>query len=203
MREIGAPAGPSFGWDAELGVGVIDQFQINLFAPALVVRLGNAGDTEYVIGAGTWGVESSVRFAALTYELGAGLGMRTWYGNAVATALTLEASNTRPWGVTPPTPFFTVTAGAGVTVAFSEAISIHLAAAATNTTDVLANFYQTAPRLGLGSVQRLGFRRLPLVQVKVLPMLSADLFADAWADYPYQGPIAVEALAGASFEFPW
>jgi hypothetical protein len=160
-RDLGSPA-PGFGWDAEVAVGIIDQLQINIFAPAVVVRVGNAGDSEYVFGAGTWGVENSVRFAALTYELGVGLGMRNWYGKAVAVSLTLDASNTRPWGVTPLTPFFTAVAGLGVTVAFSEAVAIHLAAAASNTTDVLANFYQTAPRLGLGSVQRLGFRRLPL-----------------------------------------
>jgi hypothetical protein len=202
-KDLGSVTGPGFGWDAEAAVGVTDQLQLNLFAPALVLRLGNAGDAEYLIGAGTWGVENSVRFAAITYELGASLGMRNWYGKAVAVALTLDASNTRPLGIATLTAFFTLTAGAGVTVALGDAVSVHLAVAATNTTDVLASFYQTAPRLGLGSVQRLGLRRLPLVQVRVLPMLCADLFADAWADYPYQGPIAVEALAGATFEFPW
>jgi len=100
-------------------------------------------------------------------------------------------------------PGFGWDAEAAVTLALGDAVSVHLALAATNTTDVLADFYRTAPRLGAGSVQRLGFRRLPLVQVRVLPMLSADLFADAWADFPYQGPIAFEALAGATFEFPW
>ncbi|HYV47180.1 MAG TPA: hypothetical protein VFA20_20115 [Myxococcaceae bacterium] len=202
-KDIGSVAGPGFGWDAEAAVGITDQVQLDIFAPAVVLRVGNAGDSEYLFGAGTWGVESSVRFAAITYELGASLGMRNWYGKAVAVSFTLDASNTRPWGIATLTPFFTLTAGAGVTLALGDAVSVHLALAATNTTDVLANFYQTAPRLGLGSVQRLGFRRLPLVQVRVLPMLSADLFADAWADFPYQGPIAFDALAGATFEFPW
>lgn len=202
-KDIGSFAGPGFGWDLEAAVGITDQIQLNLFAPAVVLRVGNAGDTEYLFGAGTWGVESSVRFAAVTYELGASLGMRSWYGKAVAVALTLDGSNTRPWGITPLTPFFTLTAGAGLTLALGDAVSVHLALAATNTTDVLADFYRTAPRLGAGSVQRLGFRRLPLVQVRVLPMLTADLLADAWADYPYQGPIAFEALAGTTFEFPW
>jgi len=202
-KDLGSVAGPGFGWDAEAAVGITDQIQLNLFAPAVVLRLGNVGDTEYLLGAGTWGVESSVRFAALTYELGASLGMRSWYGKAVTSSFTLDASNTRPWGVATLTPFFTLTAGAGVTLALGDAVAVHIALAATNTTDVLADFYRTAPRLGVGSVQRLGFRRLPLVQVKVLPMLSADLLADAWADYPYQGPIAVEALLGATFEFPW
>ncbi len=200
--EIGAGVGPAFGWDAEVSVGILDQLQLSIVWPAVTVRVGDQGSTEYLLGAGTWGVESSVQFAALTYELGAALGMRTWYGQAVALAITLEASNTRPWGLTPPTPFFTARAAAGLTVSLSEQVAIHLAFAAANTTDVLANFWQTAPRLGVGSVQRLGFRRLPLVEVHLLPMLSIDLLADAWAPFPYQGGFAVEALAGATVHLP-
>jgi len=202
LTEIGTGAGPVFGWDAELSVGVVDQLQLSIVWPALALRLGNAGETEYVLGAGTWGVEYSTQFAALTYELGATLGMRTWYGRAIAVAITLEASNTRPWGITPLTPFFTAHAAAGVTLGLSDQVAIHIALAGANTTDVLANFWQTAPRLGAGSVQRIGFRRLPLVEVHLFPMLSLDLLAAAWAPFPYQGPISVEALAGATVHFP-
>lgn len=199
--ELGT-AVPGLGWEAGVAVGITDNLQLNLIWPAVVLRAGSDSGSEYLLGLGTWGVHSSTRFAALTYELGAALGVRTWYGRAVAVALTLEASNTRPWGYTPLTPFFTATAAAGLTVALSEQVTVHLAFAASNTSDVLSNFWQTAPQLGLGSVQQLGFRRLPLVEVHLLPMLSIDALAGAWAPFPYQGSIAVEALLGATVQLP-
>lgn len=200
--EIGTGGGPTLGWEAELSVGVTDQLQLNILWPGVVLRLGSPPDVEYVLAAGIWDVRSNPAFAALSYELGAALGVRTWYGRAVAAAVTLEASNTRPWGFTPLSVFFTATVGAGLTLSLGDMVVVHLALAATNTSDVLSDFWQTAPRLGVGSVQRLGFRRLPLVEVHPLSFLSADLLAAVWAPFPYQGPYSAEVLLGATVQFP-
>jgi hypothetical protein len=190
----------SLSWDVSAAVGITDRIQASLAWPALAVRFGEPGQFEGWIAAGAYGVRLDPVLLDLRYELGPALGLRWWLGPSVALSASVEGSYTRWLHYDPTFPEFTLTASGGLTVAVNDAVTVHVALAASNTRDIIPNLVMIVPHVGLGSVQRIAMRRPPLVQVRVLPFLTADVLASIWV-YPL-GIAEVEGLVGFTARWP-
>jgi len=186
-------ARPGADLDLTLAIGINDRLQINVLLPALVLRLGTPGATEILIGAGDWGLTYQDP-PGLSYKQGAALGVRTWYGRALALALTSDAGGTIGVLVAS-SPTFEFSGAAGVTWAATDAVSVHVALQVNRLP------YEPSGNLwiSLGSAQRWGFRRVPLIAWRARPNLSVDLYAAAtWPD-PLTGSLTAQAMVGVTF----
>jgi hypothetical protein len=87
---------------------------------------------------------------------------------------------------------------AGFTWAVTDAVTLHLAIAVENSSSIIPNIWLTTPRFGVGGVQRVALRRVPIVQVRVTDNVFLDFTAE-WYQHPL-GLHRAEALAGVTVE---
>jgi hypothetical protein len=118
--------------------------------------------------------------------------------------VSLDVSNTALFAVLSPA-IYTGTAAVGLSLAPRDGMALHLAVCVTNSTFFFPDLWQRLPRVGVGSVQRLGFRRPPLVEWRVAPGVSAGVFGSVLfplgAEGSSPGPPSIELLGGLTTWF--
>lgn len=168
---------PSIGLTLE--VGLTERLQWMVPLPAFAYRFGEPGATEVVPWLGmtsAGGGYSSVEGFVFTYGLGAGAGVRQWLGADNCLNFSLDASTmagaSRLRKVNPDT--WGAAARVGYSHRIVDAVTINFGLAAGAGVTQRGRFQLSAPTLSLGSVQSIGTRPLPLVQVHVMDKLSID-----------------------------
>lgn len=194
---------PSIGLTLELGL--TDRLQWAVPLPAFAYRFGEPGATEVVpwlgmtsAGGGFSGVEGFI----FTYGLGAGVGVRQWLGADNSLNLSIDASTmagaSRQHKVNPDT--WDAAASIGYSHRIAEVVTVNLGLAVGSGVSERGRFQLHAPRLSLGSIQAIGMRQLPLVQVHVMDKLSIDGHVGVSIDLK-QGSVRDSYLVGVTKTF--
>ena len=201
-----ADNGFSIGPETDIALGLVlvhglsDRLSLNVLSPALAYRGGNRGDFEWITSAGlsSWGVGwSSVEGARIDATLRADLDLRWWFSSRSSIQAGVTFASSFRWINDPLDPRlatgpdswrggfdlgYTHTLGGVVTLSIGVAYQQNLIVNGAWPTDVQGR----AISLSFGSVQSLGFRNPPLVQVH----LSDAWALDAYATLTYNSELA-------------
>ena len=187
--------------------GITDRFQWMVGTLGFAGRLGRAGGLEWVPWGGviSLGLRRSDGGTTFSYGLGAGLDARVGVAAAQSVVLGLGAYSDGSVGALAHSPTtWRVRASAGWGITFRRTVTLHLAAALDG--NALASGHLPAAAasgpeldltLRLGSIQALGLRPLPLVQVHLTRWFSLDAYAGL-AVKPRDGNLEEFYMLGAS-----
>ena len=169
--------------------------------PAFAYRFGRAGDLEVVPRAGL----TSLGYSSIEGWIGAldgGAALRAWQ----TPTLSLIAAADAQWDFntasgTATRGILTLSSSLGVAWEPDALVTLHLAAGVAVPHRTLEPPAMTTPltsSFSFGSIQTLGFRALPLIQIHVSPRLSLDGYA-SWSIDVHGGTVRDRYLAG----FTW
>ena len=205
--------GLSLGSDTDLALGLSlvhglsERWSLNVLSPALAYRGGERGDFEWVTSAGlsSWGAGySSVEGALINGTLRAGLDLRWWFSSRSSFQAGVTFGSSFQWvensfgpnstGTGPDTwrggfdLGYTHTLGGVVTLSIGAAYNQNLLVNGAWPNDALGR----ESTINVGSVQSIGFRSLPLVQVH----LSDSWALDAYASIGFNARASQEGASG-------
>ncbi|MGC4120955.1 MAG: caspase family protein [Myxococcales bacterium] len=160
-------------------LGITDRLQWALPLPAVAYRFGEPGGTEVVPWLGMTSVGlgySSVEGTMFSYGLGVGIGVRQWLGpnnalNVTAGTWTQGAVSSLQ-KVNPDS--FDAELGLGYSHRIAEVVTVNLGVSLAAGLSEKGRARLHNLELRLGSIQELGMRPLPLIQVHVMDKLSVD-----------------------------
>jgi hypothetical protein len=200
----------NFALGLGISYGITDRLAVTL--PGLLeYRIGDEDGVELVARGGLSGL-ANYGNEGWGYTVGAGLGLRVPVGPSQALVATSSASY---WWVDHPSfphsQAVSLNESIGFVRTFGDVVTLHLGVA-LNGYDLpfidLPAGWPTSPgvhafvwsSIGVGSVQTLGFRRLPLVAIHLTPKLSLDLAA-AWNVGLSHGDVSDSYMGGFTWMF--
>lgn len=195
--------------------GLSDRLQLSLLTPALALRLGERGATEWIPWAGVtqWSLRGQFGGSTpwtLSAELGAGLDARWWVSESQSFTVGLSAFSPSSWNTQGGSSLLQVwqaEVGAAYTYQFGELLSLNLGLNVRNNTPLGAidvggsgGGGPLSLSLGLGSVRSVGVRPLPLVQLHLSERFTLDGYASLVLDVPSLS-LQQSYLAGFTWSF--
>lgn len=168
----------SFAGVLALTYGITDRLAWSVPMPALTYRIGTEGTFEAFPNAGL----TSIGYSSISGVLGtvsAGVGTRTW----VTPRLSLLTNTSGDWMWGGRRDIYTARATGGASLLLGDLVTLSAGAGISGERAVFddpALARSTTSSIVFGSVQTLGFRQIPLVQVHVSKQLSLDAYA-SWA----------------------
>lgn len=206
----GEPVERSLSGFWSLAYGITDRLSLSVLAPALSYRIGNEGSFELIPRAGLaqFGYSSLSGFFG---TLDAGVATRTWLTNDlslisnVTAGWNFETGNVGDHGerlALRANAGISWNAGERVTLALGGGLSGNPSVESGPTTRILSDIdtVTNGPTLALGSVQSLGYRPLPLIQIHLSRRFSLDGYAAVGIDLR-DGTVRDRYLAGFTWAF--
>lgn len=206
----GEPVERSFSGFWSLAYGITDRLSLSVLAPALSYRIGNEGSFELIprVGLAQFGYSSLSGFVG---TLDAGIATRAW----LTADLSLISNTTAGWNFETGTSYdhgerlalranagLAWNAGERVSFAIGSGLSGNPSVARGPTTRILLDIdtVTSGPTLVVGSVQSLGYRPLPLLQIHLSRRFSLDGYAAVGIDLR-GGAVRDRYLGGFTWAF--
>ena len=186
-------------WLLSLRYGITDRLQIDLHSPSMAYQWGTSGGTEWIPWAGltSWGAGfSSIEGMIFTGKIGGGLGIREWRSSDTAVNATAKLSSSfrlaskevcttqgcqegdrapSTWGAQLSLGL-SHRVGRNIQLNFGLAVEQNLVVRGSRPMGALDD-PERAARILAGSVQMVGLRSLPLVQVQLNRQWALDGYA--------------------------
>lgn len=204
-RDVTTLGDGSWAAQGSFPIGLTDRLQWPFLTPAVSYRFGDRGGVETIVSGGMTGYGvgwSSSEGLIAVYWLGAHLDGRWWLADDHAVNLSLAEttinSHSRPR--TDVFSTFTTRLAVGHSSLFFDVVAVHAGVRAQASLVTGENPGITGASIAVGSVQEIGLRPLPLVQVYALPTLSVDAWGSLTWDIDQQA-LVDEILFGFSWFF--
>ena len=186
-----------------LTYGITDRLTWAVPVPAFAYRFGQPNDLELVTRAGLTSLGYST-VDGMIGTLDAGAALRAWQ----SPRLSIIAAADAQWGFntassTTDARILTLSSNLGVAWEPDPLLTLNFAAGASvphRTVEPPPMAYPLTSSVIFGSIQTLGFRSLPLIQVHVMPQLSLDGYA-SWSIDIHGGGVRDRYLAGVTWTF--
>lgn len=204
-----APLEREFSSVGSITYGITDRLTWSVPLPAFAYRFGTEGATTTTVRAGM----TSFGYSSIDGALGtldAGVGVRTWLSPGIA--LLAIASSDWTFGTPDRERVLGLHGNVGVAWNVSARVTIALGAGYSGGValfdatlrvaggDDLVLDDPVAGAIVFGSIQSLGYRPLPLLQVHVTEWFSVDAYA-AWAIHLEGGDVRDQVLGGVTLAF--
>jgi len=190
----------SFTGSGGLTYGITDRLTWAVPMPAFAYRFGQAGSLELIPRAGLTGLGYST-VESWVGTVDAGAAVRAWASPTLsfigAGALDWEFSSLMARGM------LTASASAGLAWEPSSLVSVHLGAGLAvphRTSEPPEMSIPLTSTFSIGSIQSLGYRALPLVQLHISPKFSLDGYA-SWSVDVHGGAVRDRYLGGITWAF--
>jgi hypothetical protein len=181
---------------------ITDRLTWGLPVPAFAYRFGQRGDVELVPRAGLTSIGYS-SIEGLLGSLDAGLAVRAWQSPTLSFIAAADVQWEFNTSSTVHRGILTSSASAGLAWEPDARVTVHLAAGGAiphRTLEASDPAIPLTSTLCFGSIQSLGFRALPLIQLHLSPTLSIDGYA-SWSVDVHGGTVRDRYLAGLTRAF--
>jgi hypothetical protein len=196
----------NFTWDLDFTYGITDRLAWALPFPALAYRFGTEGKLEVIARGGlvSPGYSSDEGYLG---TLDAGLALRVWTAPGQSVLANTSANYylaTRPEDYPGSRDYLRLFGALGYGWTIKDAVTLHFAVGVS--TYLYQNRDGASPQpttygaLQLGSIQTLGYRNLPLVEVHVSRNFSLDAYA-SWSIDPSSGTFSDTYKGGFTWAF--